>query len=87
MNKQYSHTDKIKHRTEGYEKYPAWSQLASLQLVNKESEFSAVYKLSYCLFVDMNKFEHYLKYLRWWYFGGYKCQDRIARWSLVVDFF
>lgn len=34
MNKQYSYIDKIKHRTEGGEKYPVWSELASLQLVN-----------------------------------------------------
>ncbi|XP_032741133.1 prolactin-7B1 [Rattus rattus] len=66
---------KVKHGIEENEEYPVWSELASLQSTNEESRFFALYKMSYCLFVDTDKVEHYLKHLKCRYFDGYMCQD------------
>ncbi|XP_028631547.1 prolactin-7B1 [Grammomys surdaster] len=66
---------KVKHEIHENEEYPVWSELASLQSTNEESRFFALYKLSYCLFVDTDKVEHYLKHLKCRYFDGYMCQD------------
>ncbi|XP_031214663.1 prolactin-7B1 [Mastomys coucha] len=66
---------KVKRGIEENEEYPVWSELASLQSANEESRFFALYKLSYCLFVDTDKVEHFLKHLKCRYFDGYMCQD------------
>lgn len=46
-----------------------------ITVANKEFRFSDVYKPSYWLFVDTHKVSHYLRHLRYQYFGGYMCQD------------
>ncbi|XP_052013731.1 prolactin-7B1 [Apodemus sylvaticus] len=74
---------KVKHRIEENEEYPVWSELASLQSANEESRFFALYKLSYCLFVDTDKVEHYLKHLKCRYFHGYMCQDKENQINLL----
>nr|AAN39704.1 placental prolactin-like protein-N [Mus musculus] len=74
---------KGKYGFEENEVYPAWSELASLQSANEESRFFALYKLSYCLFVDTDKVEHYLKHLKCRYFDGYMCQDSVNQINLL----
>ncbi|XP_057644078.1 prolactin-7C1-like isoform X1 [Chionomys nivalis] len=46
------------------EKYPVWTDLASLQAADEERHFFALYKLLYCLRVDMYTIDLYLKHLR-----------------------
>ncbi|XP_052584465.1 prolactin-7B1-like [Peromyscus californicus insignis] len=60
---------------EGNEEYPVWSELASLQSVEEKSRFFALYKLSYCLRVDTDKVNTYLRLLRCVHVHGDICYN------------
>nr|XP_021483820.1 prolactin-7B1-like [Meriones unguiculatus] len=66
---------RVKHGLEEIGEYPVYTELAMLQSGNKGSRFFALYKLIFCLSVDIEKVENYLKHLRCVYFGGFMCEE------------
>ncbi|XP_055475045.1 prolactin-7B1-like [Psammomys obesus] len=66
---------RVKHGLEEIGEYPVYTELAMLQSGNKDSRFFALYKLIFCLALDIQKVENYLKHLRCMYFGGFMCEE------------
>ncbi|XP_008838730.1 prolactin-7C1-like [Nannospalax galili] len=53
--------------------YPLWSDLAHLQAADEEVRMYTLYKMSYCLRVDMHTVDLYLKLLRCLHVNGDVC--------------
>ncbi|XP_050999174.1 prolactin-7B1-like [Acomys russatus] len=66
---------KVHPGTKESEDYPVWSGLASLKSAVKESQFFALYKLFYCLHVDTDKVDTFLRLLRCVHVRGDICYD------------